>query len=156
MPVSAELRTDRLLLSHLTEADIPRIIQLANNPKISEVTLNIPHPYSEDSARFWLQMGVDGRKEGNRELFAIRNQEGLFLGGVGLDYDRRHRKGTLGYWIGEPYWGQGFMTEAVKAIIAFGFEELGLCRIEATHILSNPASGRVMAKAGMAYEVLRR
>ena len=61
-------------------------------------------------------------------------------------------RAELGYWIGKPYWGQGYCTEAARATLDFGFEQLGLNRIFAHHFARNPASGRVMQKIGMTRE----
>lgn len=156
MPVSTELRTPRLLLNHLRETDIPVIVPLADNPNISDVTLNIPSPYGEENARDWLQMGTRGRKKGDLFLFAIRDPETeAFLGGIGLNVNARHRRGEFGYWLGEPFWGQGYMTEALTAILDFGFGELDLWSIQANHLVENPASGRVMAKSGMKRQFLQ-
>ena len=58
----------------------------------------------------------------------------------------------MGYWIGVPYWNKGYCSEAAKALIGYGFDELGLNRVFAEHMVRNPASGRVMEKAGMTYE----
>ncbi len=157
MAVPTAIVTERLLLNPLAEADLPDIMHLANNPEIAAVTLNIPYPYTEASARFWLELGARGRREGNRHLFAIRKKDThQFMGGIEIMHNQLHQKGVLGYWIGEPYWGAGYMTEAVRAIIAFGFGALAMQRIEATHLCHNPASGRVMEKAGMRHEGLLR
>ena len=63
-----------------------------------------------------------------------------------------HRRAELGYWIAVDCWNRGYATEASRRIIDFGFESLGLHRIEAHHFLRNPASGRVMQKMGMQQE----
>ena len=65
-------------------------------------------------------------------------------------------RAELGYWVGKPFWGQGYCTEAAQAVIAYGFQTLGLNRIQAHHFGRNPASGRVMQKLGMRYEGLER
>ncbi len=62
----------------------------------------------------------------------------------------------MGYWIGVPFWGRGYCTEAAQRVIEYGFEDLNLNRIQGTHYTDNPASGRVMVKLGMAYEGCRR
>ncbi|NEP60397.1 MAG: GNAT family N-acetyltransferase, partial [Symploca sp. SIO2G7] len=62
----------------------------------------------------------------------------------------------LGYWIGVLYWSKGYCTEAAKAVVQYGFEVIGLHRIQAAHFPHNPASGRVMQKIGMSYEGYRR
>lgn len=74
------------------------------------------------------------------------------VGAVGLEICREHSRAELGYWIGKPYWGQGFATEAAHALINHGFQMLGLNRIYAEHLVRNPASGRVMVKIGMRRE----
>lgn len=67
-----------------------------------------------------------------------------------------HRQAKLGYWLGVPYWNRGYMTEAVQALVGYGFTELGLNKITASHFARNPASGRVMQKLGMTQEGLLR
>ena len=79
------------------------------------------------------------------------------IGCVSLRIKREDQRAELGYWLGRPYWGQGYCTEAVRAVLDFGFGQLGLNRIFACHFARNPASGRVMQKAGMSREgCLRR
>jgi RimJ/RimL family protein N-acetyltransferase len=77
-------------------------------------------------------------------------------GALTLRIDRRHSRAELGYWIGKPYWGQGFATEATSAALRFGFGDLHLNRIFANHFTRNPASGRVLQKLGMKHEGIRR
>ena len=76
----------------------------------------------------------------------------LLMGTISLGVNQTHNRAEMGYWLGVPFWGQGFMTEAARRIIAFGFDNLNLNRIFATYLTRNPASGRVMAKAGMRFE----
>jgi RimJ/RimL family protein N-acetyltransferase len=64
----------------------------------------------------------------------------------------QHRRASLGYWIGLDYWNKGHCTEAASAVIKFGFDQLALHRIQATHLSKNPASGAVMRKIGMSHE----
>lgn len=144
------LTTKRLQLRRLTEQDIPQIVKYANNPKISEMTLNIPHPYREKDARWWIETADKGFENKDHFIFAIcKLNEHKFIGGIGLDLQGDHNRAELGFWLGEPFWNQGYMTEAVKKVLTFGFERLNLNKIQATHFLNNPASGRVMAKSGM-------
>lgn len=85
-----------------------------------------------------------------------RRETGDLVGIVSLHIQRVHDRAELGYWIGKPYWMRGYATEAARALIGFGFRDLGLHRIFAHHFARNPASGRVMEKAGMKCEGLRR
>ncbi|TXF91450.1 GNAT family N-acetyltransferase [Neolewinella aurantiaca] len=158
MPTQPTLRTDRLLLSPLEVADIPLITKYAANKNISRYTMNLPYPYAEADAVFWLNLANTGYKSGTHHIFAIRAQEdGAFMGGIGLTMVPDGCRATLGYWIAEPFWGQGLVTEAAREIVRYGISDLDLNKITATHIAENVASGRVMQKIGMSLEgVLRQ
>lgn len=152
MPAT-RLRTSRLLLSPPRMADLPRILVLANDPLIGEMTLNIPHPYTEESAVFWVNLANEGREDGKKYIFAIRDGETEeFMGGIGIHHGNPHRRGELGYWIGAPHRRRGYVSEAAGRLIRFGFEELNLLRIQATHLVGNEPSGRVMTGNGMRWE----
>src|SRR5215210_6926705 len=77
------------------------------------------------------------------------------VGSISLLLHPPHDNAELGYWIGKPYWGRGYATEAAEEVVRYGFEDLGLHRIHAKHLGSNPASGRVMRKVGMSLEGVR-
>jgi RimJ/RimL family protein N-acetyltransferase len=82
--------------------------------------------------------------------FAICTQPGGELcGGAGLDISETHQRAELGYWIGVPLWRRGYATEAARAVVEFGFANLGLHRIHAHYFAENKASGRVLEKIGM-------
>ncbi|ROH92558.1 N-acetyltransferase [Chryseobacterium cucumeris] len=147
------LQTERLILSQLEEKDIPFIVELLQHRIFSDLTSNIPYPYVENDARSWVKMSKEAFENNTGYTFAIRNKEGQIIGAIGL-HDRDDDKAELGYWIGIPYWNKGYVTEAAKAIIDFGFNELKLNKIFATHFPHNPASGRIMEKAGMEQEAL--
>jgi [ribosomal protein S5]-alanine N-acetyltransferase len=120
---------------------------------VAAATLRIPHPYTEHDARQFL----DGLGCTGEELFAITLRDGGRLcGGIGLKIAREHQHAELGYWIGVPYWGQGFATEAAREVLRHGFEDLGLRRVFASHFRHNPASGRVLLKLGMRHEGCQR
>ena len=82
----------------------------------------------------------------------VLRADGSLLGNITLRINQSDEHGELGYWIGKPYWNMGYATEATQAVIRYGFEVLGLQRIFAGHFTRNPASGRVMQKAGMTYK----
>lgn len=147
------LKTERLALNQLVAADIPKIVEYAGNPKIAQMTLNIPDPYAEKDAIFWLNMANQGFVNGSKYIFAIRQLgHKEFIGGIGLTLHPQFERAALGYWLAEPYWNRGYVTEAVGRVLAFGFNELKLNKIYATHLLENPASGKVMIKNGMIHE----
>lgn len=153
MKIFPTLHTKRLRLTELSYKDIPQIMAYANNEKVAAMTLNIPHPYQEKDALFWLHSAQQGFAQQTQYTFALHlaQTEG-FIGGIGLKINPRFDRATLGYWLAEPYWNQGYTTEAVGALLAFGFQELGLHKIYATHLVENPASGKVMLKNGMIQE----
>lgn len=147
------LPTPRLLLRAFAPADVPRLVALAGNYEVARNTLNIPHPYGEEDARRWVRITQENFAQQTGYAFAVAlKATGDFIGGIGLTVDRRFDRAEAGYWLGQPYWGQGLASEALAALLQFGFAELGLNKIYATHIASNPASGRVMLKNGMVKE----
>ncbi|MBD0257545.1 MAG: GNAT family N-acetyltransferase [Cytophagales bacterium] len=148
-----EIETARLRLTELKAGDIPQIVQLAANPRISDYTLNLPFPYAEKDALYWLNLAHQGYTNGTHLIFAVRlKPENAFLGGIGLTLEPRFDRAEIGYWLGEPYWNQGYATEATGAIIRFGFGTLGLNKLTSSYLAQNPASGRVMQKSGMTRE----
>ena len=154
---STTIEAPRLILRPFREADIPAIVRLLQLPDIARTTLNVPYPYDEDKAREWLTFQQRERKAGTGYTFAIvRREDGRLVGAIDIRPNSRHKKAEIGYWIGKPYWGRGYATEAARAIIRYGFETLGLNRIYALHFTGNPASGRVMQKAGMQFEGVLR
>ena len=143
------LTTERLALRPFTLADAPAIQQLAGAREVAYNTLLIPHPYPDGAAEAWISKPRDE----NTVNFAITLREGGALaGGMGLVVSRQHERGELGYWIAVPYWGLGYATEAARAVLRYGFEEMRVNRIFAEHFSRNAASGRVMQKLGMRHE----
>ena len=120
---------------------------LASDARIAATTL-VPHPYPPDGAPSFIEAVTKGRA--NREVFSFAVLDGdTLVGSCGIKHlDWGARCGEIGYWIGVPYWGRGLATEAVRLVTAFGVEDLDLGRIEAEVLATNPASGRVLDKAG--------
>lgn len=145
-----ELHTPRLLLRKIQVDDIPLLVKYGNNRKISDYVLNIPYPYTEPEAVFRISYVHQGFKNGARYVFAIINKENNeFIGEAGLHLDSRDKVAQLGYWIGEPFWNKGFATEAVRAVVALGFNKLELDTIFATCHADNIASQKVLTHNGM-------
>jgi ribosomal-protein-alanine N-acetyltransferase len=151
-----QIETARLMLRCFTRRDAEAVRRLADNYSVARHTLNIPHPYPVGVADEWIA--------GHARLWELRTSgtwaitiaaEGTLVGAITLTWINRTRA-ELGYWIGEPYWGSGYCSEAARALIEFGFERLELKRIIAEHLRDNPASGRVMQKAGMRHTGSRR
>jgi len=82
----------------------------------------------------------------------LHKKTNQMIGAIGLHVNGEHNRAEAGYWIAVPYWNNGVATESLVRILEFGFNELQLNKIYATHLLENPSSGRVMIKAGMKRE----
>ncbi len=103
-------------------------------------------------AEAWIETHQKRWTEEDLVNFAIINkQTNQLMGVVGL-VARSEKAAGIGYWIGEPFWGKGYCTEATKALIDFCFKSLNIESLEADYLVTNPASGRVMEKAGMTYK----
>ena len=151
------LQTERLILREFALEDAPDVRRLAGEPEIARTTLLIPHPYEDGMAEAWISSQRPAYEAGEHVNFAVTLRgEGTLVGSITLGLNPRDDNGELGYWIGVPYWGRGYCTEAAREVVRYGFEDLGLHRIHASHFGSNPASGRVMQKIGMSYEGTRR
>jgi RimJ/RimL family protein N-acetyltransferase len=139
------LETARLMLRAPCLDDAPEIAALANNPKIAEMTALIPHPYSIEDATRWLSSLPDANGHWN---FAIVERDGKKLVGV-CGYGKRHDLGPeIGYWIGEPFWGRSYATEAIRAVVDHLFSATALDEIAAGCRVTNVASRRVLEKCG--------
>jgi RimJ/RimL family protein N-acetyltransferase len=134
------LESERLILRPPRPADVPAIAVWLSDYDVAKNTSRIPHPYGEADAEAFLALPEDNH------LFAIqRRADGLFIGCCGLhpadDYE-------FGYWLGKPFWGHGFATEAAHRLVLFAFETLGRQSVHAGWFHDNPASGHVLAKLG--------
>jgi len=146
---------DDFYISDITPADKPAYLEHLQERQIYEQTLNIPFPYTEADAEWWVNhVAEQTRKQGRSVNWAIRRKDGYLIGGIGfcdLEVGKTHRA-ELGYWLANPYWGQGIVTEAVKKVTEFGFQELGLIRITANIFHFNVGSAKVLEKAGFQQE----
>jgi RimJ/RimL family protein N-acetyltransferase len=151
------LQTKRLRLRPYSLADVLDLVRLAGAREVAATTLRIPHPYREQDAVDFIASCQAEVNVGSSVRFAITLRDnGLLCGGVGLRVEAEHQHAELGYWMGVPYWNQGYATEATRVVVAYGFERLGLHRIHASCFVYNEASARVLKKIGMNYEGRRR
>jgi ribosomal-protein-alanine N-acetyltransferase len=126
-------------------SDAARISLLAGDYDVASMTGTIPHPYNEQMAAEWIESVIAG-EEG--VVFAIQ-RSGALIGCTGYRaFGGDHAE--LGYWIGKPYWGMGYATEAVRALILHAFEADGFAYLTVGHFSDNPASARIIAKFGFA------
>jgi RimJ/RimL family protein N-acetyltransferase len=137
------LETERLVLRRPTLADVKAITHLANDRRIAENTRRLPHPYSQDHAMEFVRALANGDRE---TVFLIENNH-TPVGMVGVDW-REPETPELGYWLGVDYWGQGFGTEAARAVIDFTFEEFDTEQLVSGTRVANPASRNILEKCG--------
>ena len=158
MPTTPTIRTERLLLRPFARADAGAVTELAGAFEIADTTISVPHPYSLQVAVDWIAGHRRARQRGQGFRFAVTQAESAQLVGcVELrDLNQEHAQAEMGFWIGRPFWGHGYASEAGSAIVRFGFESLGLNRIYAFHMARNPASGKVLQKLGMQREGILR
>lgn len=152
------IETKRLILRPFNLNDGNEIQRLAGDKSIAEMTLNIPYPYEDGMAEEWIKTHEKEYEEGKILTLAMTHKADKYLiGAVGISMKKEYDNGELGYWVGKPYWNKGYCTEAAQAMLDYGFKEIYLNRIYATHLKKNPASGKVMKKIGMKKEgVLRQ
>jgi RimJ/RimL family protein N-acetyltransferase len=151
------LQTKRLILRPFQLKDADDVQKLAGAKEVAATTLNIPHPYEDGMAEKWIELTQKAVEKNELVNFAIFEKEtDRLCGAIGLHFNLRHNNAEMGYWIGVPFWGQGYCTEAALAVVKYGFEVLNLHRIHASHLTRNPTSGRVMEKIGMSYEGCQR
>lgn len=150
------LESAALLMRPLETGDIDEIPTLVEAPEIAANTF-VPRPYTAEDAVEFVQRARERWQYDEAYVFAIIDKDlGRFVGCMGLHPALEHDRAEVGYWVGKPYWGRGVATGALRLLIRFGFDVLNLNRIEAGHFDHNPASGRVMLKANMRREGLRR
>jgi RimJ/RimL family protein N-acetyltransferase len=139
------LETERLILRAPRFEDAKAIATLANDRRIAENTARIPHPYKVADAEAYIA-SLD--EPGAETAFVITlAEDGTVIGGCGVGV-LDGQAAELGYWLGVPFWGQGFATEAVRAVIDHAFEDAGHAFLNAGARVTNPASRRVLEKCG--------
>lgn len=146
------LETPRLVLRPFAPDHAPQVRELAGDARVADTTLNIPHPYPDGIAEQWIATHAAAFADGTGATFAITEKDSTLCGSISMMIALRHQRAEIGYWLGVPFWGRGYTTEAALAVVHFGFTVLHLNRINAHHFARNPASGRVMQKIGMRYE----
>lgn len=143
------IETRRLALRAPGFADAPRIAALAGDIGVARMTTRLPHPYTRGHAEAFLarMAATDYRREA---VFAIEHEDEGLIGLAGM-----HPTGQfgpeIGYWLGRPYWGRGFATEAAAALLSWIKVEKRARAVISGHFADNPASGRVLQKVGFLY-----
>jgi ribosomal-protein-alanine N-acetyltransferase len=146
-----ELKTERLRLRPFHLKDAGRVQHLAGDKRIADLTAHIPHPYPDGAAEEWIASHPAQWQSASGIIYAIVLESSQELIGAISITDIDHGQGELGYWVGVPYWGQGYCTEAARGLIRFAAGSGRQQRLHARHLSRNPASGRVPSKAGFVH-----
>jgi RimJ/RimL family protein N-acetyltransferase len=145
------LETPDFILRAWRESDLEHLVLHANNERIAIWMMDrFPHPYTVEKGRWFIDFVSKG--EGNH-IYAIEIN-GKACGSIGLHFqtDIHKRNAEIGYWLGEEYWGQGIITEAIRRITKIGFDNFPINRIYGVCFGNNLASQRVLQKAGFVME----
>lgn len=150
------LKTKRLILRPLKNSDAQSVTDNINNINVSKWLLVVPHPYSIKDARTWIK---GNQKKWSAEpitdyVFGIDlKSEHIIVGAIGIHHvDKFQSCGEVGYWLGENYHGNGYGSEALKAVVDFAFNRLKLRRLEAGVFDGNSSSGSLLEKIGFRHE----
>ena len=147
------LETDRLRLRPFTSDDETAVFALASDPEVARFVRFEPHRDIAETRAF-LELVERYYRRGNPFAWAIvRREDDRLIGSCGfVDQAPERESAEIGYWLGKPYWGKGYAVEAARALVDFGFEQMGLGRVEAKCFLENRAGQRVIEKLGMKFE----
>lgn len=151
------IETERLVLRKMTMADAADIYEYGKDPEVARHVLWDAYR-NVGEAKQYLRYIQRQYRMGDPSSWGIELKEtGRLIGTIGfMWWNRNYRSAEVGYSLSRDCWNKGLMTEALRAVIRFGFEEMNLNRIEAQHETGNPASGRVMEKVGMQKEGVLR
>ncbi len=142
------LTTPRLSLQPPQLVDAPALAHLMNRPEILHMTASIAPKVFTLSKEFWILRQLSQRQRNLGFAYTITSRDNNDIMGI-MDLFANSAGGKeIGYWIGKPYWGKGYITEAAKALIAEAFAKLPIDYIEAGVFSDNPASCHVLQKLG--------
>ncbi|PIN91272.1 hypothetical protein COU57_01320 [Candidatus Pacearchaeota archaeon CG10_big_fil_rev_8_21_14_0_10_32_14] len=151
-----KLHTNRLILREIENKDLNDLIKQANNINVARYLAVVPHPYTISKGKWFI---IHCKKEAKNKPrinyeFAIElKSEKIFIGVISLCHVNYHNgTGTIGYWLGENYWRNGYMSEALEKVIDFTFSKIKLRRIDIAAFIENRPSNNLIKKFGFIYE----
>jgi ribosomal-protein-alanine N-acetyltransferase len=145
------LQSTRLILRPPLPEDAPVLECFVSDRRVAEMTALIPHPYPKGGSLEWIHRTEQQWLDGVTASFVIALRDtGALVGSISFFPDHT-RDNEIGYWIGVPHWGKGYATEALERLLCYAFDELCVERVDTYHFAHNPASGRVMQKAGLKF-----
>lgn len=143
-----EIETQRLRLRALTMQDAPAIARYAGDEGVARMISHAPMPYLTCAAEGWIMTLRARAPLAEDFVFALDRQGEGLIGVIGANKRRAGDGFEIGYWIGRPFWGQGYATEGLRGLLT---QARSLGALHAGHFADNPASGRVLQKGGFAY-----
>jgi RimJ/RimL family protein N-acetyltransferase len=141
----------QFILRPWRESDLESLVEFGNNPKIARfMTDQFPNPFTEEKARAFIEMASSSEPY---RIMAIE-VEGKAAGGIGVhpQADVYQKNAELGYWLAEPFWGKGIITQAIGQMVAYGFNTWNITRIYAQPYGTNIGSQKALEKAGFTLE----
>lgn len=135
------LESDRLILRPHRPSDIEAMAAWLGDYDVTRMLSRIPHPYTEEDAEAFI-----AREPTEEQVFVIeRKADGVFLGSAGINPEAGYE---FGYWLGKPFWGFGYATEALRRLLTHAFQTMPADTVHAGFFADNPASGHVLSKLG--------
>ena len=132
--------------------DAQDIQLLAGDIRIAKETMNIRHPYENGMAEKWISsLDSQWEKRERAEFAIVLREESNYIGSISF-VSINGDEAEIGYWIGFPYWNNGYCTEAGKLLVEFGLTEMCLGKITARHLSTNPKSGKVLENLGLIWK----
>lgn len=150
-----KIRTPSSLLRSWSLSDSDALIRHANNPRIAaSMRDGFPYPYGNDHAKGFLSFAISDHPS----IFLAIEVQGSAVGGIGVHCldDIYHRTAEIGYWLSEDYWGQGIVSDAVRALLPIAFTSRDIIRIQAGVFSNNPTSMHVLEKCGFSREAIHK
>ena len=144
-------QTDRLVLRFPKSSDAADIHRLADSPKLALMTGTIPSPYPLAAAVSWIERVTEMRARGEILAYVVCARDSGELMGVISLTQFSGQEANLAYWLGEPYWGHGYCSEAGRGMLEIAFGPLGLEKLVALHLEHNHPSGRVLKRLGFRF-----
>lgn len=146
------IETNRLTLRRMTAQDCGRVVEFLGDWDVASMLSRIAHPYAPDHYLAWQATHAETWAKQTNLPFAITTARDGLIGCIGIDGERDVAgRYEIGYWLGKPYWGQGYATEAGAALLAQAEHDLGIADFISRHFVENEKSGQVLQKLGFSY-----
>ena len=144
------IETNRLLLRPLEMNDAPAIAAKIDNYEISKNLARVPYPYHRSDAEEFIDWALQHDQRSAFRVISLKADPDTLAGLISYDWMEERQKAELGYWLVQQHWGKGLMTEAAQAMVELAFTTSGLDSLSSCYFNENPASGKVLARAGFA------